>query len=217
MPRRPGRPGWRKVQWRRLDNTTYCSPSATASDADGRLAAYRQGVFATVKNHLSKAGQKLLPLVERAFYCLRSVPTALLFHTVAHVLLETLSAQAPSERKAAVALKKHYFQTCTNEEACSRYELTDWVGHPQTLLLADWWCGFMRIQPGSASGTVGHPGSGVLAPTQAQKVHGPQDRLGQFRTKPGKAHEFKPAELAGAAVALARCAQRAVSGPCSPV
>ena len=124
----------------------------TAGEADGRLAAYRQGIFATVKNHLSKAGQKLLPVVERAFYCLRSVPTALLFHTVAHVLLETLIAQAPPERKAATALKKHYLQSCPKEEACSRYELSDWVGHPQPLLLADWWCGFQRIQPGSASG-----------------------------------------------------------------
>ncbi|OLP95195.1 hypothetical protein AK812_SmicGene22683 [Symbiodinium microadriaticum] len=83
-----------------------------------------------------KRGQKLLPVVERAFYCLRSVPTALLFHTVAHVLLETLIAQAPPERKAATALKKHYFQSCPKEEACSRYELSDWVGHPQPLLLA---------------------------------------------------------------------------------
>ena len=76
-----------------------------------------------MKKHLSTFGHKLVPLIERAIFCLRSLPTALLFHTVTHVLLQTLLAQQPSERPAAKAFRKHYLSLLSEEEAKSAYGL----------------------------------------------------------------------------------------------
>ncbi|CAE7256166.1 unnamed protein product [Symbiodinium microadriaticum] len=105
---------------------------------DEKLLAYRNGIYKTMQKALSPAGQKLLPLLERAFHCLRAIPTALLFHTVVHALLQTLRAQQPAEHKAATAFRKHYLDVCTDEVAAARYQTSDWVGHPAPLLLADW-------------------------------------------------------------------------------
>ena len=133
-----------------------CSRPKKSFDAPcERIAAYRAGVIATMKKHLSTFGQKLVPLIERAIFCLRSLPTALLFilHTVTHVLLQTLLAQQPSERPAAKAFRKHYLSLLSEEEAKSAYGLANWPGGPDLFYTADWWCGIQRIQPGSASGT----------------------------------------------------------------
>ena len=120
---------------------------------DERVNVYHSGVFNTVKKKLSPAGQKLLPLVERAFHCMRSLPTALLFHTCAQMLLATLTAQDPPEGNAANALEKHYFVRLDAEDARSQFDLEDWPGDPTRILIAEWWCGIQRLQPGSASGT----------------------------------------------------------------
>ena len=131
-----------------------CSRPKKSFDAPcERIAAYRAGVIATMKKHLSTFGQKLVPLIERAIFCFRSLPTALLFHTVIHVLLQTLLAQQPSERPAAKAFRKHYLSLLSEEEAKSAYGLANWPGGPDMFYTADWWCGIQRIQPGSASGT----------------------------------------------------------------
>jgi hypothetical protein len=83
-------------------------PKAASVHADERVKIFRSGAFATVQNKLSRAGQKLVPLVKRAFFCLRSVPTAMLFHSIATLLLRVLVSQQPPEEKAAKALQRHY-------------------------------------------------------------------------------------------------------------
>ena len=128
---------------------------------DEKLLAYRNGIYKTMQKALSPAGQKLLPLLERAFHCLRAIPTALLFHTVVHALLQTLRAQQPAEHKAATAFRKHYLDVCTDEVAAARYQTSDWVGHPAPLLLADW-C-MVRGTASSARFCVRHASPGILA------------------------------------------------------
>eukprot|EP00435_Cladocopium_sp_Y103_P069475 s33_g33.t1 len=120
---------------------------------DERICAYRADAFATVSRHLSAAGRKMVPLVQRAFHCLRSLPTALVFHTVAQLLFATLNAQNPSEEKAAKALQRYYFVTLPAVDARSQFALEDWPGDPQKFVTSDWWSGLQRLQPGSASGT----------------------------------------------------------------
>ena len=124
-----------------------------AVDPRGRLAAYRAGIFKTMKSALTTPGQSLLPLIERAFYCLRTVPTALLFHAIARSLVDTLLAQQPPERKAARLLMQHYFERCDPALAQTRFDIISWQDYPAPLVTADWWCGVQRVQPGSASGT----------------------------------------------------------------
>lgn len=118
-----------------------------------RIAAYRAGVFATMKKHLSPAGQALVPLIERALHCMRSLPTALLFHTVADLLLRTLVAQQPSEKKAADMLKQHYLAKVPAARAQAEFSINEWPGDASFLFAADWWAGRQRLQPASASGT----------------------------------------------------------------
>ncbi|CAK9108613.1 unnamed protein product, partial [Durusdinium trenchii] len=121
--------------------------------ADERIKTFRTGAFATVKSHLTQSGLKLLPLVERAFFCLRCVPTALLFHSITALLLQTLVSQQPPEEKAAKALQRHYFVKHSRQQAQTAFGAFDWPGEPTTFYTAEWWCGLQRIQPGSASGT----------------------------------------------------------------
>ena len=121
--------------------------------ADERIKTFRTGAFATVKSHLTQSGLKLLPLVERAFFCLRCVPTALLFHSITALLLQTLVSQQPPEEKAAKALQRHYFVKHSRQQAQAAFGAFDWPGEPTTFYTAEWWCGLQRIQPGSASGT----------------------------------------------------------------
>ena len=121
--------------------------------SDEKIKVFRTGCFATAKNNLSQTGQKFLPLIKRAFFCLRSVPTALLFHSIAAVLFQTLSAQQPPEEKAAKALQRHYFVKHSHQQAQAAFGVLDWSGQPNQFYTAEWWCGLQRIQPGSASGT----------------------------------------------------------------
>ena len=122
---------------------------------DPKAAVWRAGLFATMKRKLSHTGQRLLPLIERTIFLLRSVPTALLFHSVAHVLQQTLLAQVPPEKAAVQALRQHYLTSCSPREAKERFEVSSWPGQDNCnrLILADWWHGVQRLQPGSASGT----------------------------------------------------------------
>ena len=66
--------------------------------------------------------------IERAVFFLRSVPTALLFHTIAHVLRITLLAQNPPEKAAAQALHRHYLTSCTPREANDLFGVQSWPG-----------------------------------------------------------------------------------------
>ncbi|CAE7797984.1 HERC1, partial [Symbiodinium necroappetens] len=147
----------RLADWARVTGACVRPKTKTpASDPDGKIAAYRAGIFKTMKKALTAHDQALLPLIERAFYCLRAIPTALLFHALAQTLLTTLEVQEPTERTAANALRRHYLQTYDLTVARSRFGLSDWGSGSESeepLRLADWWCGIQRVQPGSASGT----------------------------------------------------------------
>ena len=120
---------------------------------DERIKIFRSGAFATMQNNFTRAGQKLLPLVKRAFFCLRSVPTAMIFHSIAALLLQTLVSQQPPEEKAAKALQRHYLVKHGRQQAQANFKVEDWPGEQNTFYTAEWWCGLQRIQPGSASGT----------------------------------------------------------------
>ena len=120
---------------------------------DERIKIFRSGAFATMQNNFTRAGQKLLPLVKRAFFCLRSVPTAMIFHCIAALLLQTLVSQQPPEEKAAKALQRHYLVKHGRQQAQANFKVEDWPGEQNTFYTAEWWCGLQRIQPGSASGT----------------------------------------------------------------
>eukprot|EP00435_Cladocopium_sp_Y103_P055477 s46_g18.t1 len=128
-------------------------PKKHPATSDEKFLAFRKGVFATAKNNLSPRGQTLLPLIERAFYCMRSVPTALLFHTVAYIFFDMLLAQNPPEEAAAKALSRYYFRRVPAAEARTQWRVTTWIGDPAYIYLADWWYGSQRLQPGSCSGT----------------------------------------------------------------
>ena len=68
----------RVADWARVIGAcTRPKHSKVPASAGEKLEAFRSGVFATLKSNLSPAGQKLLPLVRRVFFCLRSLPTAL--------------------------------------------------------------------------------------------------------------------------------------------
>ena len=143
----------RVADWAHVSGVCARPKAKAAASRDERFMAYRAGMFATMKKALSRPGQRLLPLIERAFHTLRVLPTALLFHTLTHVLLETLQAQEPSEQAAARSFKRFYINPCDADTAKTRYSVRTWEGHPSPLHLADWWCGLQRVQPGSASGT----------------------------------------------------------------
>ena len=128
-------------------------PQNHVADADPQFMAFRTGIFATAKNHLSPRGQTLLPFVERAFYCMRSVPTALLFRTISHAFFETLLAQDPPEETAVKTLSRYYFRRVPAAEAKHEWGLATWVGDAEWIYSADWWYGSQRLQPGSSSGT----------------------------------------------------------------
>ena len=133
-----------------------CSRSKGSKDdgsSSDRIKAYRAGVFSTMKKHLSASGQKLLPLIERAFFCMRCLPTALLFHVVAHSLINMLVVQQPSEKKAADILLRYYFVKLPADKAHETFGVRQWPGDARYLITADWWTGLQRVQPGSASGT----------------------------------------------------------------
>lgn len=98
--------------------------------SDEKIKVFRTGAFATAKNNLPQTGQKFLPLIKRAFFCLRSVPTALLVHSIATVLFQTLSAQQPPEEKAAKALQRHYFVKHSRQQAQAAFGVLDWSGQP---------------------------------------------------------------------------------------
>jgi hypothetical protein len=117
--------------------------------ADQHFMAHRSGIFALVKTHLSPAGKPLFKLIENAVHAMRSLPTALLFHTVTHLLLDGLAAEAAVVR----ALCRHYFIQVPAHDAKARWNLLDWIGESGFLYSADWWSGVDRLQPGSASGT----------------------------------------------------------------
>ncbi|CAE7545090.1 mak16-a [Symbiodinium natans] len=79
----------------------------------------------------------------------------------------------PPERAAVQALQRHYLTPCSPREANDRFGVQSWPGQTshKNLLLADWWHGAERLQPGSASGT------------QAQEswhVHKLKKRLGRL-------------------------------------
>ena len=116
---------------------------------EARLIAYCTGMLATMKKALTAAGQPIVAVIERAFHCMRSIPTALLFHSLADLLIQTLSCQNPSERAAATKLQQWYFKKMPARDAKARFHLKDWPGDTRH----DWWCGLERTQPGSASGT----------------------------------------------------------------
>ena len=127
-------------------------PKLTASQreqADSHLLAHRSGIFATTKRHLSPAGKPLFALIEQSVHAMRSLPTAFLFHTVTHLLFESLSTEAAAVRN----LKQYYFSCVPAETARQRWNVLDWVGDNSFLWSAEWWCGADRLQPGSASGT----------------------------------------------------------------
>lgn len=111
------------------------------------IKSYLAGVFNTMKKHLSVSGQKLLPLIERAFFCMRCFYiTALPFHVVAHSLTNMLLVQQPSEKKAADVLLQCYFVKLPAHET---FGLREWPSHARYLITANW----RTVQPGSASGT----------------------------------------------------------------
>ena len=142
----------RVADWAHVIGACTRPKTQPASKSD-RINAFRSGAWATMKKRLTLAGQKLLPLIQRAFHCLRSVPTALLFHTISEILLQILLSQEPPEEKAAKALESYYFVSLTPAEAQSHFDILNWPGNPNRFLIADWWAGLQRLQPGSASGT----------------------------------------------------------------
>jgi hypothetical protein len=86
---------------------------------DERIKIFRSGAFATMQNNFTRAGQKLLPLVKRAFFCLRSVPTAMIFHSIAALLLQTLVSQQPPEESSqstAAALSRQAWPPASASE-----------------------------------------------------------------------------------------------------
>lgn len=121
---------------------------------EARFIAYRSGVLATAKKNLSSAGKAtLLAVLERTLYCLRSVPTALIFQVLADLFFRTFLAQSPPERKLVNMLQRWYFVKWSAADARRRFQIEEWPGDPGHIFVADWWCGIERTQPGSASGT----------------------------------------------------------------
>ena len=56
-------------------------------------SSHRSGLFSLAKNNLSREGQRLMPLIEHTIHLLRVAPTALIFHTLASLLFDTLLSQ----------------------------------------------------------------------------------------------------------------------------
>eukprot|EP00438_Fugacium_kawagutii_P010969 Skav217175 [mRNA] locus=scaffold5232:11304:13991:+ [translate_table: standard] len=130
-----------------------CTRSKMKPATTDRIAAYRAGALSTMKKHLSAPGQKLVPLIERTMFCMRSLPTALLFHSVASLMLDTLEAQVPSEKKAADMFQQYYLVKMSPADAHSQFGIDLPPEASPFVLSADWWAGLQRLQPGSASGT----------------------------------------------------------------
>eukprot|EP00439_Symbiodinium_sp_Y106_P016405 s1248_g2.t1 len=118
---------------------------------DERMAAWRSGLFSVAKKHLRK--KQLLPLIQNVVHLLRSLPTALLFHSVSTLLFDTLLAQEPREEKVVQRLQRFYFNKVSAQDAKRLYGLQSWRGSPDYIWEAPWWAGPQRLQPGSASGT----------------------------------------------------------------
>ena len=110
-----------------------CARSKTAKkeSAEAAVNSYRAGLPSTCTKHLSESGKKLLPLIMQTIHVARVLPTENLFKMTMGLLFDTLLAQTPSEAKLVAIFKQHYMNG----------------------MLADWWQGLHRIQPGSASGT----------------------------------------------------------------
>eukprot|EP00434_Breviolum_minutum_P028258 symbB.v1.2.024998.t1/scaffold2404.1/size80018/2 len=117
------------------------------------VANHRSGLFPMVSHHLTVAGKPLLPLIENCVHCLRCVPTALIFHSIASLLFDTLLAQNPPEHAVVEKLQKTYFVKVPAAEARRQFQVVSWLGDPAFLWSASWWAGVQRTQPGSASGT----------------------------------------------------------------
>ena len=117
------------------------------------IPGFRSGLFSLARKHVSVAGRRLLPLIEHTIHLLRIVPTALVFHSVAVLLFDTLLAQVPPERTLAQKLQTHHFTKVLAREARKQFKLESWTGEGGYIWLAPWWCGLQRVQPGSASGT----------------------------------------------------------------
>lgn len=122
--------------------TGACTRSAVAKKhpaaGDEKFTAFRKGVWVTAKNHLSPAGRTLMPLIERAFYCMRSVPTALLFHSISHSFFRIALVAEPSsppEEAAAKALFRYYFHRVPAAEAREQCGLSTWVGDESFIYL----------------------------------------------------------------------------------
>ncbi|CAE7220588.1 mak16-a, partial [Symbiodinium pilosum] len=94
---------------------------------DEKMAAWRGGLFSVAKKHL--CNKKLLPLIQNVVHLLRSLPTALLFHSVATLLFSTLLAQEPREEKVVDSW-------------------TDSSGNADYIWEAPWWAGPEGLQPG---------------------------------------------------------------------
>lgn len=114
---------------------------------------HRSGLLSLAKNNLSRAGQRLMPLIEHTIHLLRVAPTALIFHTLASLLFDTLLSQGPPERIAVQKLQSTYFLKIDAATACQQYQVLSWAGDADYLWIAAWWCGLQRLQPGSGSGT----------------------------------------------------------------
>ena len=86
---------------------------------DEKMAAWRGGLFSVAKKHL--CNKKLLPLIQNVVHLLRSLPTALLFHSVAALLFSALLAQ--EQKKVVDRLQRFYFNTVPAQDARRLYGL----------------------------------------------------------------------------------------------
>ena len=113
------------------------------------IKAWRTGVWATATKHLVK--QDLLTFVKCWICFLRSVPTAILFHTVSSYFFDTLDKFG--ETKCRQQLQTNYWYKPEADIAKALFKATNWIGSANFLWTADWWAGIERIQPGSTGAT----------------------------------------------------------------
>lgn len=116
---------------------------------DDHVMTWRTGVYHTLeKNH---ATTNAIQLLRDWLPILRKVPTLMVFHTLTHYLFQALTTMG--QEVAAKILQTHYFSKRDSRVARDSYGMKSWIGDPAFVWYAYWWCGYQRLQPGSASGS----------------------------------------------------------------
>ena len=94
-----------------------------------------------------------MPVVKKAIYSSRSLPTLVLFDTTWSAAFAAMGQANPSEQKCVGLMQRYYFTELSAEEAALRFAIP---GNDRKMWFAPWWQGIQHIQPGSGCGTQPH-------------------------------------------------------------